>query len=126
MANNEVSGIVLSVYIAKFIKSLKNNYYSYRIIFVPETIGSIAYLHKNYFHLKKNIIAGFNITCVGDEGNFSYLESRYGNTFSHGEYKLTADGSVKLVEVSPRSGGGGIASIIIPHLTGINPIEVNI
>lgn len=82
MANNEVSGIVLSVYIAKFIKSLKNNYYSYRIIFVPETIGSIAYLHKNYFHLKKNIIAGFNITCVGDEGNFSYLESRYGNTFS--------------------------------------------
>ena len=82
MANNEVSGIVLSVYIAKFIKSLKDNYYSYRVIFVPETIGSIAYLHKNYFYLKKNIIAGFNITCVGDEGNFSYLESRYGNTFS--------------------------------------------
>jgi len=82
MANNEVSGIVLSSFIAKFIKSLKNNYYSYRIIFVPETIGSIAYLHKNYSHLKKNIIAGFNITCVGDEGSFSYLESRNGNTFS--------------------------------------------
>lgn len=82
MANNEVSGIVLSSFIAKFIKSLKKNYYSYRIVFVPETIGSIAYLHKNYFHLKKNIIAGFNITCVGDEGRFSYLESRNGNTFS--------------------------------------------
>lgn len=82
MANNEVSGIVLSTFIAKFIKSLKNNYYSYRFIFVPETIGSIAYLYKNFYYLKKNIIAGFNITCVGDEGNFSYLESRQGNTLS--------------------------------------------
>tara|TARA_Y100000816_G_scaffold291559_1_gene283288 strand:+ start:774 stop:2042 length:1269 start_codon:yes stop_codon:yes gene_type:complete len=82
MANNEVSGIVLSTYIAKFLNSLKNNYYSYRILFIPETIGSIAYLQKNHKHLKANVVAGFNITCVGDEGNFSYLGSQYENTFS--------------------------------------------
>lgn len=81
MANNEVSGIVLLTYITKFINKFKNRYYSYRIIFIPETIGSIAYIHKNKTHLQENIIAGFNVTCVGDEGNFSLLLSKYENSF---------------------------------------------
>ena len=32
--------------------------------------------------MKKNIFAGFNITCVGDERNYSYMPSRNGNTVS--------------------------------------------
>ena len=40
------------------------------------------YLSKNLEHLKENVIAGFNITCVGDDGPYSYLPTRNGNTYS--------------------------------------------
>ena len=76
MANNELSGTVLLSALIKYIKdSHKNNYYSYRFIFTPETIGSIAYLSKNYKKMKKNIIAGFTLSCVGDERSFSHVVS---------------------------------------------------
>ena len=82
MANNELSGPVLAIYIAKWIKSLKQRKYTYRFIFVPETIGSITYLSKNLKHLRKNVIAGYNVTCVGDNRTYSYLPSRNGKTLS--------------------------------------------
>ena len=47
MANDNLSGIILTTYLTKFIKSLKNRYWSYRIIFIPETIGAIAYCKLN-------------------------------------------------------------------------------
>ncbi len=81
MANNETSGITVNTFLAKIL-SKKKTYYSYRFVFLPETIGSIAYLSKNLKKMKAKIIAGFNITCVGDERSFSLLLSKYGNTFS--------------------------------------------
>ena len=45
-------------------------------------IGSIAYLHHNMAEMKERTIAGFNITCVGDERTWSYLPSRNGNTLA--------------------------------------------
>jgi aminopeptidase-like protein len=83
MANNEISGPVVLTAVAKYIKSI-NNFYTYRILFIPETIGSIAYLSEKerYKYLKKNVIAGFQVTCVGDEKNCSYIETRNGDTYS--------------------------------------------
>jgi len=82
MANNELSGPVVTAALAKWLVSLKDREYTYRIIFIPETIGSIVYLSMNYKHLKKHVIAGFNITCVGDDRCYSYLPSRDGETLS--------------------------------------------
>ena len=82
MANNEVSGPVLATAIGKYINNIKNNNYSYRMIFIPETIGSIAYLSKNIIKMKKNVKAGFNLTCVGDNSKYSYIPSRNGHTLA--------------------------------------------
>ena len=82
MANNELSGPVVLTHIIKFIQEIKNRNFSYRIVFIPETIGSIAYLSKNLEILKQNVIAGYNITCVGDNKEYSYIASRDGNTLS--------------------------------------------
>jgi aminopeptidase-like protein len=82
MANNELSGPVVTVAIAQWLMSLENLRFTYRIIFIPETIGSIVYLSKHLDHLKRNVIAGFNITCIGDERCYSFLPSRNGRTLS--------------------------------------------
>jgi len=80
MANNEVSGIVVTTKLAKWLNEQNNTQYTYRIVFVPETIGSIAYIHRNFSIMKRNVIGGFVVTCVGDNNNYSILNSKYENT----------------------------------------------
>ena len=81
MANNELSGPVVTTYLTKWIKS-KPRHHTYRIIFIPETIGSLTYLSKNIDDMKRNIIAGFNVTCAGDDRANSFQSSRYGTTLA--------------------------------------------
>lgn len=82
MANNEVSGPVVTIQLAKWLASLERRRYTYRIIFVPETIGSITYLSRNLDIMKKNTIAGFVLSCVGDNRTYSYVESKYADTLT--------------------------------------------
>ncbi|MBF0482362.1 MAG: DUF4910 domain-containing protein [Desulfovibrionaceae bacterium] len=81
LANNELSGPVVLSYIGKWLAS-KPRRYTYRMIFVPETIGAITYLSRNLQELKSRVVAGFNLTCLGDESGYSYIASRYGNSYA--------------------------------------------
>lgn len=82
MANNEVSGPVVAIELVKWLASLKKRRYTYRIIFIPETIGSITYLSRNLDIMKKNTVAGFLLSCVGDNRTYSMVETKYGNTLT--------------------------------------------
>jgi aminopeptidase-like protein len=79
LANDNLSGVVMTVGLAK--KILRNdNYYSYRFLFIPETIGAITWLSRNE-KILKNILFGLVVTCVGDKkSTFTYKKTKRGDT----------------------------------------------
>ena len=80
MANNELSGPVVATALARWIDSMPNRHYTYRVAFTPESIGAITYASTHLDHLKEKVVAGFQLTCIGDNRAFTYLASRMGNT----------------------------------------------
>ena len=86
MANNELSGPALAIFLQRFLK--EKNYFSYRFLFIPETIGSIS-CFKKLFKIKKNVVGIINLTCVVYNKATSFLTTKYGNTFLDDLYKIT-------------------------------------
>ena len=80
MANNELSGPIVSMSLINYFKKLKNLEKTIRFLFIPETIGSITYLSKNLSYLKKNVVGGYNLSCIGDERSYSCMFSKYENS----------------------------------------------
>ena len=81
MANNELSGPMVATRLAEVL-SKQQNHYTYRFVFIPETIGSLVYLSKNLSKLKRKTKAGYVLTCIGDNNAYSFMGSKYGNTLS--------------------------------------------
>ena len=79
MANDSLSGVVVATQLYKFLSKLKYRKYSYRFLFIPETIGAIVYLFHFGDKLKENLHAGLVLTCLGDPGQFNYKRTRHGN-----------------------------------------------
>jgi aminopeptidase-like protein len=82
MANNELSGPIVAEALAQEIMSRETTHYSYRFVFVPETLGALTYLSTHVDRMKSKIKAGFVLTCVGDERTWSYMPSRHGKTLA--------------------------------------------
>lgn len=79
MANDNLSGVAVLVAIAKELMGQGVHKYTYRFLFVPETIGSIAYLSKNE-HLIENIKYGIVVDCVGHNDILSLQHSKQATT----------------------------------------------
>jgi len=73
LANDNLSGLLLTAFLAAELKK-KNLNFSYRIIFIPETIGAITYCSFKKEKIKK-IDTGLVITTVGGPGSFGYKQS---------------------------------------------------
>lgn len=82
LGSNEVSGPCVLTYLTKWLLEQENRRYTYRILMIPETIGSITYISQHLEHMKQKIKAGFVVTCVGDDLAYSYVESRTGGTLA--------------------------------------------
>ena len=82
MANNELSGPCVQTEIIKYLKQLSHRRYTYRLIFIPETIGSITYLSRNLDVLQRHVKAGFVLSCVGDDRTYSMVSTKYEDTLA--------------------------------------------
>jgi aminopeptidase-like protein len=80
MANNELSGPMVATGLARWLMQRPNRHYTYRFAFTPESIGALTYASRNLDTLRDNVVAGFQLTCIGDDRAYTYLASRLGNT----------------------------------------------
>ena len=83
MANNELSGPAVQAHLARLVASREREpFFTYRFVFIPETIGSIAYLARFGERLMQRLAAGYVVTCIGDPGAFTYKRSRRGDSLA--------------------------------------------
>ena len=86
LCNDNLSGLSLMVSLAKHLQ-LKRRRYSYRLLFIPATIGAITWLALNEARVPF-IRHGFAAAGVGDKGPLTYKKSRHDDAeidrvFSH-------------------------------------------
>jgi len=77
LANDNLSGIALSTFLAKHLSDTKSRY-SYRFLFIPGTIGSITWLSQNESRTSR-IKHGLVLASLGAGDRFTYKKSRRGD-----------------------------------------------
>ena len=77
LANDNLSGIVVAAHAARELARMPRRL-SYRILFVPGTIGAITWLARNRTTVSQ-IRHGLVLSCLGDPGAFTYKRSRRGD-----------------------------------------------
>ena len=74
MANDSLSGVLLATFLAQHLLKMKSRYWSYRFVFVPETIGALAYCAENFDAISA-IDAGLVITTAAGKGKYGIKRS---------------------------------------------------
>ena len=78
LCNDNLSGIAVATFLAESLRA-RDTRYSYRFLFVPVTIGAIAWLAQNEDKLS-NIRHGLVASNLADKGGFTYKKSRSGRS----------------------------------------------
>jgi aminopeptidase-like protein len=78
LANDNLSGIALLTELGVAIAALPRRF-TYRLLFVPGTIGSITWLARNEGALDA-VVGGLVVACVGDSAPIHYKRSRRGDS----------------------------------------------
>lgn len=73
MINNELVGPVLLRELMSHIASIENRHFSYRFLLMPETIGAICYLSDHLSEMQTNVLAGYTVTCFGDDRSWGMV-----------------------------------------------------
>jgi aminopeptidase-like protein len=82
LGNDELSGPLALAFLYRRIAAWPRRRLTYRFVFHPETIGSIAYLASTGDHLKRLCVAGYVLTNVGAAAPFRYKRSRRGDSLA--------------------------------------------
>jgi aminopeptidase-like protein len=77
LANDNASGLALVTLLGRALSSRPGLRYSYRVLFIPGTIGSIVWLARNETRVDR-IAHGLVVTGAGDRGPLTYKRSRQG------------------------------------------------
>jgi aminopeptidase-like protein len=77
LANDNLSGLVMLAALARILRGLRPRY-TYRFLFVPGTVGTIAWLAQHEQEARR-IAHGLVAACVGDAGRLTYKRSRRGD-----------------------------------------------
>jgi aminopeptidase-like protein len=102
LCNDNLSGVALVTLLAKYLTPLSLRY-SYRFLFIPVTIGSIAWLSLNESRVP-HIKHGLAVACVGDPGKSTYKKSRRSNAEidkAVGHVLRHSSGDYEIMEFSP-------------------------
>lgn len=78
MVNDDLTGVAVLVELAKELMK-KERYYSYKLLFLPETIGSIAYLSQNE-NLISNMEYGIFLEMLGNDNIHALQLTHQGET----------------------------------------------
>ncbi|MCH8147976.1 MAG: DUF4910 domain-containing protein [Planctomycetes bacterium] len=77
LANDNLSGISVATHLARYVREQPRRY-TYRFLFLPATIGAIAWLSANESDVDR-VKHGWVLSVVGDAGPSTYKKSRRGD-----------------------------------------------
>jgi aminopeptidase-like protein len=77
LANDNLSGMAVGAFLAKLLSATPRKH-TFRFLFIPGTIGSIAWLALHETEVSR-IRHGLVLSCLGDPGPSTYKRSRRGN-----------------------------------------------
>ncbi len=102
LANDNLSGITVATEIARIL-SQRRRRLTYRFLFIPATVGSLAWLAENESAAAR-VKHGLVLSCIGDAAPFHYKRSRRGDMpidRAVGHVLRNMDGRHEVLEFSP-------------------------